>query len=90
MVEEILYMARNFRRYLFLHKLGWDVIMLHLEQIDKAFAHRLYENMQLLPTLDTVLYNVQRQGKISFYVCHISVYLFPFSYILQMTAVSEA
>ncbi len=24
--------------------------------------------MQLLPTLDTVLYNVQRQGKISFYV----------------------
>ena len=24
--------------------------------------------MQLLPTLDNVLYNVQRQGKISFYV----------------------
>ncbi|KIK01876.1 hypothetical protein K443DRAFT_678021 [Laccaria amethystina LaAM-08-1] len=39
-----------------------------LPQIDKAFAHRLYENMQLLPTLDTVLYNVQRQGKISFYM----------------------
>lgn len=46
--------------------------------------------MQLLPTLDTVLYNVQRQGKISFYVCYISVYSFPFSYNLQMTAVSEA
>lgn len=28
-----------------------------------------YENMQLLPTLDNILYNVQRQGKISFYVC---------------------
>lgn len=37
-------------------------------QIDEAFARRLYENMQLLPTLDTVLYNVQRQGKISFHV----------------------
>lgn len=24
--------------------------------------------MQLLPTLDNILYNVQRQGKISFYV----------------------
>jgi 2-oxoisovalerate dehydrogenase E1 component alpha subunit len=37
-------------------------------QIDEAFARKLYENMQLLPTLDTVLYNVQRQGKISFHV----------------------
>lgn len=37
-------------------------------QIDKAYAHRLYEKMQLLPALDTVLYNIQRQGKISFYV----------------------
>lgn len=46
--------------------------------------------MQLLPTLDTVLYNVQRQGKISFYVCCIFVHLSPFSYVLQMTAVSEA
>lgn len=27
-----------------------------------------YEYMQLLPTLDNLLYNVQRQGKISFYV----------------------
>ena len=37
-------------------------------QIDEPFARRLYENMMLLPTLDTVLYNAQRQGKISFYV----------------------
>jgi hypothetical protein len=27
-----------------------------------------YEHMQLLPVLDNLLYNVQRQGKISFYV----------------------
>ena len=33
----------------------------------KAVAHR-YENMTILPALDTLLYNVQRQGKISFYV----------------------
>ncbi|KAF8903173.1 branched-chain alpha-keto acid dehydrogenase E1-alpha subunit [Gymnopilus junonius] len=39
-----------------------------LPQIDEALARRLYENMQLLPTLDNVLYNVQRQGKISFYM----------------------
>ncbi|KAJ7069567.1 branched-chain alpha-keto acid dehydrogenase E1-alpha subunit, partial [Mycena amicta] len=40
-----------------------------MPEIDEALARRLYENMQLLPTLDTVLYNVQRQGKISFHVC---------------------
>ncbi|KAF8195587.1 branched-chain alpha-keto acid dehydrogenase E1-alpha subunit [Pholiota molesta] len=38
-----------------------------LPDIDEQFARRLYENMQLLPTLDNVLNNVQRQGKISFY-----------------------
>ncbi|TFK24991.1 branched-chain alpha-keto acid dehydrogenase E1-alpha subunit [Coprinopsis marcescibilis] len=38
-----------------------------LPEIDEAFARRLYEHMQLLPTLDNVLYNIQRQGKISFY-----------------------
>ncbi|KAJ2922242.1 hypothetical protein H1R20_g14854, partial [Candolleomyces eurysporus] len=39
-----------------------------LPEMDEAFAKRLYENMMLLPTLDNVLYNVQRQGKISFYM----------------------
>ncbi|KAJ7367159.1 branched-chain alpha-keto acid dehydrogenase E1-alpha subunit [Mycena albidolilacea] len=37
-------------------------------RIDEVFARKLYENMQMLPTLDTVLYNVQRQGKISFHM----------------------
>ncbi|KAF9496534.1 branched-chain alpha-keto acid dehydrogenase E1-alpha subunit [Pleurotus eryngii] len=39
-----------------------------LPEIDRALARKVYEHMQLLPTLDTVLYNVQRQGKISFYM----------------------
>ncbi|KAG6841692.1 hypothetical protein C0991_007962 [Blastosporella zonata] len=39
-----------------------------LPEIDEKLAHRMYENMQLLPTLDNILYNVQRQGKISFYM----------------------
>ncbi|KAJ8080372.1 hypothetical protein PM082_017205 [Marasmius tenuissimus] len=39
-----------------------------MPEIDEAYARKLYENMQLLPALDTVLYNVQRQGKISFYM----------------------
>ncbi|EGN98429.1 hypothetical protein SERLA73DRAFT_183432 [Serpula lacrymans var. lacrymans S7.3] len=38
------------------------------DALSEDFARRLYENMQLLPTLDNLLYNVQRQGKISFYV----------------------
>ncbi|KAH8825054.1 thiamine diphosphate-binding protein [Flagelloscypha sp. PMI_526] len=36
--------------------------------IDENIARRMYEHMQLLPALDTLLYNVQRQGKISFYM----------------------
>ncbi|GAW06461.1 branched-chain alpha-keto acid dehydrogenase e1-alpha subunit [Lentinula edodes] len=39
-----------------------------LPELDEAFARKLYENMQLLPNLDNILYNVQRQGKISFYM----------------------
>jgi len=39
-----------------------------LPEVDKEFACKLYENMQLLPTLDNVLNNIQRQGKISFYM----------------------
>ncbi|KAF9013298.1 branched-chain alpha-keto acid dehydrogenase E1-alpha subunit [Cyathus striatus] len=39
-----------------------------IPEIDETFARRLYEKMQLLPALDNILYNVQRQGKISFYM----------------------
>lgn len=37
-------------------------------ELNEDLARRLYTNMQLLPTLDNILYNVQRQGKISFYM----------------------
>lgn len=37
-------------------------------EIGEAFARKIYEKMSLLPALDNVLYNVQRQGKISFYM----------------------
>lgn len=37
-------------------------------EIDRDFGRRLYEKMMLLPALDNLLYNVQRQGKISFYM----------------------
>ncbi|KAG8837789.1 hypothetical protein FRC18_008051 [Serendipita sp. 400] len=37
-------------------------------EMDETFARKLYETMSLCPELDNVLYNVQRQGKISFYV----------------------
>ncbi|KAJ7095703.1 branched-chain alpha-keto acid dehydrogenase E1-alpha subunit [Mycena belliarum] len=48
--------------------LGKPVEGAELPDIDEPFARKLYEHMQLLPTLDTVLYNVQRQGKISFHM----------------------
>lgn len=39
-----------------------------LPEIDRDHARKIYENMVLLPTMDNLLYNVQRQGKISFYM----------------------
>ncbi|KIO18952.1 hypothetical protein M407DRAFT_153529 [Tulasnella calospora MUT 4182] len=40
----------------------------HLPELDRDFARRIYETMLMLPSLDNVLYNSQRQGKISFYM----------------------
>ncbi|KAI0051109.1 branched-chain alpha-keto acid dehydrogenase E1-alpha subunit [Auriscalpium vulgare] len=39
-----------------------------MPEISRDLARKIYENMVLLPTVDNLLYNVQRQGKISFYV----------------------
>ncbi|KAG6813575.1 hypothetical protein H0H92_009619 [Tricholoma furcatifolium] len=51
-----------------LDSVGKPIDGAELPEIDEKLARRMYENMQLLPTLDNVLYNVQRQGKISFYM----------------------
>ncbi|KAI0820458.1 branched-chain alpha-keto acid dehydrogenase E1-alpha subunit [Trametes gibbosa] len=37
-------------------------------EIDEALARRIYENMVQLPILDDILYNLQRQGRIVFYM----------------------
>ncbi|KAH9925383.1 branched-chain alpha-keto acid dehydrogenase E1-alpha subunit [Epithele typhae] len=37
-------------------------------EIEEALARKIYENMVQLPILDDVLYNLQRQGRIVFYV----------------------
>lgn len=39
-----------------------------LPDLDESFCRKLYEIMSTLPIMDNVLYNVQRQGKISFYM----------------------
>ncbi|KAL4245556.1 Alpha-ketoacid dehydrogenase complex E1 component [Abortiporus biennis] len=39
-----------------------------LPEIDEALARKMYEQMVQLPIIDNLLYNVQRQGKISFYM----------------------
>ncbi|KAF9452904.1 branched-chain alpha-keto acid dehydrogenase E1-alpha subunit [Macrolepiota fuliginosa MF-IS2] len=54
--------------YRVLDGVGKPIEGAELPEIDKDYARRLYEKMQLLPALDNVLYNVQRQGKISFYM----------------------
>ncbi|RDB17954.1 2-oxoisovalerate dehydrogenase subunit alpha, mitochondrial [Hypsizygus marmoreus] len=54
--------------YRVLDGVGKPIDGAELPEIDEKLARRLYENMQLLPTLDNILYNVQRQGKISFYM----------------------
>ncbi|KAG2065302.1 branched-chain alpha-keto acid dehydrogenase E1-alpha subunit [Suillus decipiens] len=54
--------------YRVLDGLGIPIEGAEVPEISEQFARRLYENMQLLPTLDNILYNVQRQGKISFYM----------------------
>ncbi|KAM5538595.1 hypothetical protein V8D89_007624 [Ganoderma adspersum] len=37
-------------------------------EIDKALALKMYKHMVQLPILDETLYNLQRQGRISFYI----------------------
>ncbi|EKM79223.1 hypothetical protein AGABI1DRAFT_40547 [Agaricus bisporus var. burnettii JB137-S8] len=54
--------------YRVLDGVGKPIEGAELPEIDKAFAIRLYEKMMLLPAMDNVLYNIQRQGKISFYM----------------------
>jgi len=39
-----------------------------IPEFDRSFGRHLYETMSTLPVMDNVLYNVQRQGKISFYM----------------------
>lgn len=39
-----------------------------MPQLDKASVVRMYECMLVLNSLDTILYDVQRQGRISFYM----------------------
>ncbi|KAI0304377.1 branched-chain alpha-keto acid dehydrogenase E1-alpha subunit [Multifurca ochricompacta] len=38
-----------------------------IPELDQQLALRIYRNMVLLPIMDNLLYNIQRQGKISFY-----------------------
>ncbi|KAA1469793.1 branched-chain alpha-keto acid dehydrogenase E1-alpha subunit [Dentipellis sp. KUC8613] len=39
-----------------------------IPEISRDTARKIYETMVLLPTMDNLLYNIQRQGKISFYM----------------------
>ncbi|KAL4080723.1 thiamine diphosphate-binding protein [Scleroderma citrinum] len=54
--------------YRVLDGVGVPVEGAQIPQINEEFARRLYEYMVLLPTIDNILYSVQRQGKISFYM----------------------
>ncbi|THH05530.1 hypothetical protein EW145_g4727 [Phellinidium pouzarii] len=54
--------------YRIISKDGEPVEGATLPNIDEGFGRRIYETMSTLPLMDNVLYNVQRQGKISFYM----------------------
>ncbi|THH19092.1 hypothetical protein EW146_g2018 [Bondarzewia mesenterica] len=54
--------------YRVLDGIGNPIEGAQLPEIDREFARKIYENMVLLPTMDNLLYNIQRQGKISFYM----------------------
>lgn len=53
--------------YRVLDVLGVPIEGAEVPKISKQFARRLYEHMQLLPTLDDILCSGQRQGRILFY-----------------------
>ncbi|KAG1726827.1 thiamine diphosphate-binding protein [Suillus lakei] len=53
--------------YRVLDVFGTPIEGAEVPEINERFARRLYENMQLLPTLDDILCSGQRQGKIPFY-----------------------
>lgn len=53
--------------YRVLDVLGVPMEGAEVPEISKQFARRLYEHMQLLPTLDDILCSGQRQGRIPFY-----------------------
>ncbi|KAI8926188.1 thiamine diphosphate-binding protein [Entophlyctis helioformis] len=50
-----------------MHPLTWDGAA-WLEQLDKETLLKMYKNMVLLNSMDIVLYEAQRQGRISFYM----------------------
>ncbi|KIY45199.1 branched-chain alpha-keto acid dehydrogenase E1-alpha subunit [Fistulina hepatica ATCC 64428] len=60
--------GRPIPTYRVLDGLGDPLENATLPELDENYAKKLYEHMQLLPALDNLLYNVQRQGKISFYM----------------------
>ncbi|KAG2129612.1 thiamine diphosphate-binding protein [Suillus clintonianus] len=53
--------------YRVLDALGTPIEGAEVPEISEQFARRLYENMQLLPTIDDILCSGQRQGRIPFY-----------------------
>ena len=42
--------------------------VLYIFQVTEEFAVRMYTDMVTLQTMDTIFYEAQRQGRISFYV----------------------
>jgi hypothetical protein len=48
--------------------LGCSPIVVGITQLTQEEATRMYEAMLFLPALDNILYNSQRQGRISFYM----------------------
>ena len=46
----------------------WHEFRIFCFQLDKDFVLKMYKDMTLLNTMDRILYESQRQGRISFYM----------------------
>ncbi|KAG2753782.1 branched-chain alpha-keto acid dehydrogenase E1-alpha subunit [Suillus brevipes Sb2] len=72
--------------YRVLDAFGAPIEGAEVPEISEQFARRLYENMQLLSTLDDILCSAQRQGRIPFY----SLTLISLKYGEEATVIGSA
>ncbi|XP_042513650.1 2-oxoisovalerate dehydrogenase subunit alpha 2, mitochondrial-like [Macadamia integrifolia] len=65
------YPENRIKCYRVLDDNGQPLMSSNFQEVSKELATRMYRNMVTLQTMDTIFYEAQRQGRISFYVTSI-------------------